>query len=202
MTVRAAASRGAGRRPGSPDTRGEIVAAARREFAAKGFDKTSLRGVARSAGVDPALVHHYFAGKEDLFLAAMELPFDPRTVLPPVLQGPTDGVGERLVRTLLALWDDPSLRPRLLSVVRSALASEESAHLLRDGFLRMVIEQIATLPGMVDPERRGALTGSQMVGLLVVRYVVELEPVASMSADEVARLVGPSVQRYLFDPSV
>ena len=202
MTVPAAANRGAGRRPGSPDTRGEIVAAARREFAAKGFDKTSLRGVARSAGVDPALVHHYFAGKEDLFLAAMELPFDPRTVLPPVLQGPTDGVGERLVRTLLALWDDPALRPRLLSVVRSALASKESAHLLRDGFLRMVIEQIATLPGMTDPRRRGALTGSQIVGLLVVRYVVELEPVASMSADELARVVGPSVQRYLFDPSV
>ena len=202
MTVPPASSRGAGRRPGSPDTRGEILAAARREFAARGFDNTSLRGVARTAGVDPALVHHYFAGKEDLFLAAMELPFDPRTVLPPVLQGPTDGVGERLVRTVLGLWDDPALRPRLLSVIRSAVASEESAHLLRDGFLRMVIEQIAAVPGVAEPSRRGALAGSQIVGLLLVRYVVELEPVATMPADDLARVVGPTLERYLFDPSV
>ena len=202
MSVPAAANRGAGRRPGSPDTRGQIVAAARQEFATNGFDKTSMRAVARSAGVDPALVHHYFAGKEDLFLAAMELPFDPRTVLPPVLQGPTDGVGERLVRAVLGLWDDPALRPRLLSVLRSAVASEQSAHLLRDGFLRMVIEQITALPGVTDPRRRGALAGSQIVGLLLVRYVVELEPVAAMPADDVARLVGPTVERYLFDPSV
>jgi len=202
MSAPAAPNRGAGRRPGSPDTRGQIVAAARHEFAAKGFDKTSIRGIARSAGVDPALIHHYFAGKEDLFLAAMELPFDPRTVLPPVLQGPTDGVGERLVRAVLGLWDDPALRPRLLSVVRSAVASKESAHLLRDGFLRMVIEQMAALPGVTEPRRRGALAGSQIVGLLVVRYVVELEPVAAMPAEDVARLMGPTLERYLFDPSI
>jgi len=202
MTIPAASSRGAGRRPGSPDTRGEIVAAARHEFAVNGFDKTSLRAVARSAGVDAALVHHYFAGKEELFLAAMQLPFDPRTVLPPVLQGPRDGLGERLVGALLGLWDDPGLRPRLLSVVRSAVSSEQSAHLLRDGFLRMVIEQIATLPGVSEPRRRGALVASQVVGLLLTRYVVELEPVASMSAEDVARVVGPTLERYLFDPSL
>ena len=202
MTARAAPARGAGRRPGSPDTRGEIVAAAQREFAAKGFDKTSLRGVARSAGVDPALVHHYFAGKEGLFLVAMQLPLDPRTVLPPALRGPREGVGERLVRTVLGLWDDPALRPRLLSVARSALSSEDTAHLLRDGFLRMVIEQIATLPGIDDPQRRGALAGSQIVGLLVARYIVELEPVASMPAADLARTVGPTLERYLFDASV
>ena len=132
MTTPAASTRGAGRRPGAPDTRGEIVAAARREFAAKGFDKTSLRGVARSAGVDPALVHHYFAGKQDLFLVAIQLPFDPRTVLPPVLRGPRKGLGERLVRAVLGLWDDSALQPGLLSGARSALSSEESAHLRSD----------------------------------------------------------------------
>jgi AcrR family transcriptional regulator len=199
MTAPLASNRGAGRRPGSPDTRGEIVAAARREFAAKGFDKTSLRGVARGADVDPALVHHYFAGKEELFLAAMQLPFDPRTVLPPVLQGPRDGVGERLVRAVLGLWDDPALQPGLLSVARSALASEETAHLMRDGFLRMVIEQIAAMPGIDDPRRRAALAATQIVGLLVARYIVGLEPVASMPAETLARAVGPTLERYFFD---
>ncbi len=197
MTSSGTAPRAAGRRPGAPDTRGEIVAAARQEFAAKGYDKTSLRGVARRAGVDSALVHHYFAGKEELFLVALRLPFDPRTVLPPALAGPVEGVGERLVETVLGLWDDPALRPALLSTARSALASEDSAHLLRDGFLRLVIEQIATL-GVDDPQRRGALAGSQLVGLLVARYVVELQPVASMPAAELVRAVGPTVQRYLF----
>lgn len=198
MTSSTTSSRGAGRRPGSPDTRGEIVAAARREFAAKGFDRTSLRGVARAAGVDPALVHHYFAGKEDLFLVALDLPFDPRKVLPPVLQGPSEGMGGRLVRTVLGLWDDPALRPGLLSVMRSALSSEDTTHLLRDGFLRLIIEQIAALPGIDEPQRRGALVASQIVGLLVTRYVVGLEPIASAPAEELARTVGPTLQRYLF----
>lgn len=199
MAAPVAPRRGVGRRPGAPDTRGEIVAAARREFAAKGFDNTSLRGVARSAGVDPALVHHYFSDKQDLFLAAMNLPFDPRTVLPPALQGPVDGVGERLVGTVLQIWDDPALRPALLSVVRSALGNEGTAHLLRDGFLRLVIEQIAALPGISNPQRRGSLAGSQIIGLIVARYVVGLEPIASMPAVRLAALVGPTIERYLFD---
>lgn len=174
------------------------MAAARREFAAKGFDKASLRGVARAAGVDPALVHHYFASKEDLFLVALDLPFDPRTVLPPVLQGPTEGTGERLVRAVLATWDDPALRPGLLSVIRSALAGEDTAHLLRDGFLRLVMEEIAALPNIDEPQRRGALVASQIVGLLVARYVVELDPIASLPADDLGRTVGATLQRYLF----
>ncbi len=198
MTAPTTSPRGAGRRPGSPDTRGEILAAARREFAAKGFDKVSLRGVARAAGVDPALVHHYFDGKEDLFLIALALPFDPRTVLPPVFSGPREGTGERLLRTVLGLWDDTVLRPALLSVMRSALASEKTAHLLRDGFLRLIMEQIASLPGIDDPERRGALVASQIVGLLVARYVVELEPLASLPPDDLVPTMGPTLQSYLF----
>lgn len=198
MTSSTTVPRGAGRRPGSPDTRGEIVAAARREFAAKGFHTVSLRGVARAAGVDPALVHHYFAGKEDLFLVALELPFDPRVVLPPVLAGPTGGTGERLVGAVLGLWDDPALRPALLSVVRSALSSEETAHLLRDGFLHLIMEQIAALPGVTEPDRRGSLVASQIVGVLVTRYVVQLEPIASLPAAELAGTVGSTIQRYLF----
>jgi AcrR family transcriptional regulator len=195
----AARSRGPGRRPGSPDTRGEIIRAARTEFAAHGFDRTSMRAVARAAGVDPALVHHYFAGKEDLLLAAMEMPFDPRTLIATVWEGPRDRTGERLVRTILGIWDDPERQPRLLTVVRTAIASEASAHLLRDGFLRLILDQIEKIPGIDDPRRRGNLVASQVVGLLMTRYVVGIEPLASMPPDEVVERIGPTIQRYLFD---
>lgn len=191
--------RGPGRRPGSPDTRGEIVEAARAEFAAQGFDRTSMRAVARAAGVDPALVHHYFESKEDLLFAAMDMPFDPRVLLGPVVEGPRDQLGERLVRAVLQLWDDPQRQRRLLTVVRTAIASEAASHLLRDGFLRIILDQIAAVPGIDDPRRRGNLVASQIVGLLITRYVVGIEPLASMPADEVVARVGPTVQRYLVD---
>jgi AcrR family transcriptional regulator len=191
--------RGPGRRPGSPDTRGEILEAARREFGAQGYDRTSMRAVARAAGVDPALVHHYFAGKEDLLLAAMEVPFDPRTLLASVLEGPRDQTGERLVWAVLGEWDDPERQPRLLAVIRTAIASEASSHLLRDGFLRLILDQIASIPDVDDASRRGNLVASQIVGLIMARYVVGIEPLASMPADEVSASIGPTLQRYLFD---
>jgi AcrR family transcriptional regulator len=187
----AGTKRGPGRRPGSPDTRGEILEAARREFGAQGYDRTSMRAVARAAGVDPALVHHYFA--------AMEVPFDPRTLLASVLEGPRDRIGERIVRAVLGEWDDPERQPRLLAVIRTAIASEASSHLLRDGFLRLILDQIASIPGVEDASRRGNLVASQIVGLIMARYVVGIEPLASMPADEVAASVGPTLQRYLFD---
>lgn len=191
--------RGPGRRPGSPDTRGEIVEAARREFGAHGYDRTSMRAVARAAGVDPALIHHYFESKEDLLLSAMEVPFDPREVLGAVVDGPPDQIGDRLVRAVLGQWDDPQRQRRLLTIVRTAIASEAASHLLRDGLLRMILDQIAAIPGIDDARRRGNLVASQLVGLLMTRYVVGIEPLASMPADEVAARIGPTVQRYLFD---
>jgi AcrR family transcriptional regulator len=191
--------RGPGRRPGSPDTRGEILEAARREFAANGYDRTSMRAVARAAGVDPALVHHYFSGKEDLLLDAMEVPFDPRTMIGSVIDGPKDRTGERLVRMVLGLWEDPQRRPRLLAVIRAAIANEASSHLLRDGFLRLILDQIASIPGVDDARRRGNLVASQIIGLIMARYVVGLEPIASMPVDDVAAAIGPTIQRYLFD---
>ena len=101
-------SRGAaGRRPGGPDTRGQILAAARKSFADKGFGGTTIRAVAAEAGVDPALVHHYFGSKDDLFLAALEIPVDPRALVPAVFEAGVDGGGERLLRLFLSVWDDP-----------------------------------------------------------------------------------------------
>src|ERR1700748_3115150 len=110
-----------GRRPGAPDTRATILDAARSSFAEKGFAGTTIRGVASDAGVDAALVHHYFGTKDDLFLAAMALPGDPRQAIGPALAEGADGAGERLVRVFVTLWDDPELSPALVGIVRSAL---------------------------------------------------------------------------------
>lgn len=189
-------TRGPGRRPGSPDTRAAILASARSLFAERGFSGTSVRAVAASAGVDPSLVHHYYGTKDDLFLASLELPVDPRAVLAPVLaQGP-DGAAERLLPVFLSVWDDPELRKPLLAFVRGVL-DPSGARLLRDGFLRVVIMPIGQAMGVDDPEHRMPLVASQVFGLIMMRYVLEVEPLASMPAERVVATFAPTLQRYL-----
>ena len=192
-----AASRSRGRRPGGPDTRGQILDAARESFAHKGFGGTTIRAVAAEAGVDPALVHHYFGSKDDLFLAALQIPVDPRTLVPQVFADGVDVAGERLLRLFLSVWDDPAARLPLLTVVRSSLTQEGPESLLQQGVLRMVLGPLrqAALPD--QPERRASLVISQMIGLVVARYVLELEPLASMTPDELVAAVAPTLQRYL-----
>src|SRR6266545_3836915 len=97
-----------GRRPGNQDTREAILAAARATFADRGYDRASIRAIATSAGVDPALVHHYFGTKEELFLATVNAPIDPREVIPEILAGSRDEIGERLVRMFVRVWDSPT----------------------------------------------------------------------------------------------
>ena len=197
MKTESGPKRGPGRRPGGPDTRGEILTAARDEFAARGFDGTTMRAVASSAGVDAALVHHYFGGKDDLFLAALEIPVDPRVVIPEMLRPGIDGIGERLVRMFVSVWDDPESRKPLLAVFRSALSSEAGADLIRGGMMRMVFEQVAEGLGVPDPVLRAQLVGSQMTGLVMMRYVLAVEPIASMPPDQLVQWLGPTIQRYL-----
>lgn len=185
-----------GRRPGAPDTRAEILAAARELFAARGFGRTSIRAIAGQAGVDPALVHHYFGAKDDLFIAALELPVDPRVVLAPVAaQGP-DGAAERLLRTFLTVWDDPWLRLPLLGLARSML-DPAGAPLFKDGFLAVVLQPVGIALGIDEPERRMPIVASQVIGLVLLRYLLELEPLASMDADEIVAVYAPTIQRYL-----
>ena len=185
-----------GRRPGAPDTRAEVLAAARASFAEKGFRGTTIRAVAAAAGVDPALVHHYFGTKDDLFLAALEMPVDPRELLAPVMaQGP-DGAGERLLRTFLSVWDDPEIQVRLLAVVRSVL-DEDGATLLKEGFIPVVVGPILAQLVKDRPEVRIPLVTSQVTGLIVTRYVLALPPMAAMPADAVVARIGPVLQHYL-----
>jgi len=185
-----------GRRPGAPDTRAEVLAAARESFAEKGFRGTTIRAVAASAGVDPALVHHYFGSKDDLFVAALQIPVDPREILAPVVAAGPDGAGERLLRTFLGVWDDPELQPGLLALARTVM-SQVGARLLQEGFVPVVV--LPVLGGLVAdrPEVRVPLVVSQVVGLIVARYVVALPLMAQMPAEDVVARIGPVIQHYL-----
>lgn len=185
-----------GRRPGAPDTRAAILAAARELFATQGFRGTTIRAVATAAGVDAALVHHYFGSKDDLFVAALELPVDPRAVLAPAIAAGPEGAGERMLRVFLSVWDDPETRLPLLGLVRE-MFDPQGRRLLREGFLVAVLQPVGVALGIDEPERRMPLLATQVLGLIVVRYVLEVEPVASMGAEELVALYAPGLQRYL-----
>jgi len=190
-----------GRRPGNQDTREAILAAARKAFAERGFDGASIRAIATSAGVDPALVHHYFGAKDQLFVETMQLPVNPADFMPKVIEGGLDGAGERLMRTFLGVWDSPA-GASLAALVRSALQHDWSARMLREFLLTQILRRAMKEFG-VDPAeapQRSALVASQMIGLAMVRYIVKLEPVASMPADELVLAIAPNIQRYLVEP--
>jgi len=191
-----------GRRPGGADTRTVILDAARSEFADAGYDSTSLRGIARRAEVDPALVHHYFGGKAQLFAAVMDIPADPAVLIRRIVEGPREDVGEALVRTFLALWDSPEGRPRFQALIRSAITHEEATRMLREFLVREIFGRVVrglAREGepLADVELRAGLAASQMVGLAMLRYIVEFPAVVQASHDELARLLGPTIQRYL-----
>ena len=192
--------RGRGRRPGGPDPRGEIVAAARRSFAEKGFGGTTIRAVAGEAGVDPALVHHYFGAKDDLFLAALQIPIDPRALVPTIFAPGVEGAGERLLRVFFSVWDDPHTRLPLIALVRASLLQETPESLLQQGILRMLLTPMRAALAPDEADRRVELVVSQMVGLVVTRYLIALEPLASMPAEELIAAVAPTLQRYLDGP--
>lgn len=193
-----AVRRRSGRRPGGPDTRGEILAAARVEFGERGYDGATMRAIGARAGVDPALVHHYFGAKEQLFLAAMEIPFDPATTIAATALGPAEDLGERVARVFLQIWADPVRRAPLLALIRSAMTHEAAATLLRQFVSRVLLPRIAgVLEGVPDRELRAEAMISHLVGLAMLRFVVKVEPIASVSEDELVALVAPVIQRYV-----
>ncbi|MGW1062375.1 TetR/AcrR family transcriptional regulator [Micromonospora rubida] len=191
-------ARRTGRRPGNPDTREAILAVARTAFAERGFDATSIRSIAGAAGVDPALVHHYFGGKDRLFLAAMDAPLDPGELLPRMLGGDADRVGERLVRTFLEVWDSPA-GTAAVALLRSGMSNEWTARLLREFLVTQVLRRVLDHLDVAPAERplRGSLVATQMIGLAMMRHVIRLEPVASAPAETLVAAIAPTVQRYL-----
>lgn len=189
-----------GRRPGDSGSRAAILDAARTRFADQGYDGASIRAIAADAAVDPALVHHYYGSKDQLFAAAMAVPVDPHALVARLLGGGLDDLGERLVRTALGVYGNPVTGRPLLAVVRSGITNERAGRMLRQFVSREVLGPVARAVGTDQPELRASLCGSQIIGMVLARYVVRIEPLASATDDQVAAWVGPTLQRYLTAP--
>jgi AcrR family transcriptional regulator len=186
-----------GRRPGESGTRDAILEAARREFAQHGYDRATIRGVARGAGVDPALVHYFFGTKTELFTAAMQLPINPAELVQTLLAGEPELIGERLIGTFLAVWDHAATRDVFIGLLRSAVTDDHAAALLREFAVRELFGRVAAALGTPDAELRASLVFSQIFGLAVARYILRIEPLASTPGQVVAAAVGPTIQRYI-----
>ncbi|WP_280254426.1 TetR family transcriptional regulator, partial [Nocardia abscessus] len=184
--------------PGQWGPRVATLAAARARFADVGFDKTSVRAVATDAGVDPALVHHYFGTKQQLFAAVVKLPVDPEATLRIIEAAPLDELGETIIRAVVGVWDSPA-GPGVVALVRSILAGTDDPSLARTFVLEVVLERVRLR--IATPEDDGrvrvGLVASQMMGVLVGRKIIGVEPLASMPAAALAAAVGPTLQRYL-----
>ena len=192
------ARRRTGRRPGGADTRGRILDAARSAFGDRGYDGASVRQIASDAEVDPALVHHYFGTKQRLFVAAMAFPVDPAVALPRLLAaGPGEQLGERFVAFVVALWDRPDVRPLVTGVVRSAVTDAVAAGMARKLLAEGPLLALAAAIDRPDSELRATLASAHLMGLAMARYVLGVEPLASLPADALATLVGPAIQHYL-----
>jgi AcrR family transcriptional regulator len=247
---RPARPRRSGRRGGDSGTREAILAAARSRFGDYGYDGATIRGIAADAGVDAALVHHFFGTKERLFAAAMRLPVNPgdllTAALAPGAREPGQGLGEHLLRTVLGAWEVAEMRSTFLGLLRSAVTSEQAAGTMREFATEAILSRIAGAvqataggggpeaglggqqpaaggpepgadgpePGTDGPEPgadgqqagpaagpdaqfRAALVASQVLGLALTRYVLELGPLVRADVDELATAIGPTLERYL-----
>jgi AcrR family transcriptional regulator len=191
-----------GRPAGSPPNREAILAAAREQFAERGYDHATIRGIAARAGVDPALVHHYYGSKADLFAAALRLPVNPRELLGGMLDGDMSELGERLVRRFLGIWSDDAgdVGGAVVGLLRSATTNDDAARMVREFVSREALGPIAAALHVDQPHLRAALAGSQIIGLALARYVVRIEPIASADVETLVACYAPTLQRYLTGP--
>ena len=190
----------AGRRPGESGTREAIADAARRRFAELGYDRTTIRGIAEEAGVDPALVVHFFGSKQELFLKVMELPFEPEEIVPQVLEGPKSEAGVRLARFAVGMIENQDSRNVLTGVLRAAASEPHAAELARELVANRVVAAFARSLAVDQPELRANLIASQVVGLIMARYVIRVEPLASLDPQTLVEAIAPNLQRYLTRP--
>jgi AcrR family transcriptional regulator len=208
--------RRSGRRGGDSGTREAILAAALARFGELGYDRTTIRGIAADAGVDAALVHHFYGTKDQLFVAAMRLPLNPRDLVEAALAGDAgpagqagaagqagpagEGRGEHIIRTVLSAWDIAEMRAAFFGLLRSATTSPQAAAMLREFATDAILGRIAEVAGRTgggDAEYRAALVASQVLGLALTRYVLELGALSSASTDQLAAAIGPTLDRYL-----
>ncbi|MFE7197087.1 TetR/AcrR family transcriptional regulator [Microbacterium oxydans] len=188
-----------GRPRGVSDSRARIIASAVDDFGEKGYDGATIRSIAARAGVDSALVHHYFGTKADLFAEAVGIPLRPDIDVPGILTGPRDEVGERLIRYVLEAFEQPEVRRRGVMLLRTAIGSRVTTPLLAGFLSRELLSRISRSLDVDDADLRASLVASQIAGMLIARYVLKLPALAAAPVDDLVARVGPTLQRYLFD---
>jgi AcrR family transcriptional regulator len=189
-----------GRRPGRSGTREAILDAATRQFAERGYDGASMRVIAAAAGVDQKLIAYFFGSKQQLFVAAVGLPLNPAEVLPAIMAGDPARLRERLTQLLTDFLEQPELHQRMTGVVRAVAGDNDVARMIREFLSREVFALAETILGPDSGSLRANLVGSQLIGLVMARYVVQVEPLASMPAATVAEAVAPTLERYFVGP--
>ncbi|MEV0150560.1 MULTISPECIES: TetR family transcriptional regulator [unclassified Nonomuraea] len=189
--------RAGGRRPGVSGTREAILAAAQRSFAEQGYLATTIRGVASAAGVDPALVLQFFGSKDGLFDAALRADPPTRPLTELVRDVDVDHLGERLARRYLELWEAPDTGARLLAVVRGASASPSASAMVAAFMTDEVMLPLARAIGTDRAELRANLTGAHLLGVATARYVLKVEPLASLDREALVAILAPLVRHHL-----
>ncbi len=185
-----------GRRPGRSSTRDEILRAARRRFAEGGYDRATFRSIAADAGVDPALVVQFFGSKKDLFAAATVTPVTLAELSAEAGEDKSAGPGLRLANLLMMWLEDEEARQALLGRVRSAASEPAAADAVRE----MIGAQLTEFAGLMEgdrPDVRASLLATQFLGVVFARFVVGVEPLASMDGEEIATWLGPTFDLYL-----
>ena len=194
-------TRGRGRPRGTSTTRADILAVASRRFRADGYDRVTLRAVANDAGVDVALLSYYFGSKKGLFGAAMALTANPAELLVGEMKGPLNSLPERIVRTVVRAWDDPEAGPALRNFLEAVVREPDVARTFAEMVEKEMLPAIAVrLGGGADATRRAATMTSQIAGLILTRYVLRVEPIASMTPEQLARRMAPALRAALADP--
>ncbi len=172
--------------------------AARRQFSELGYRDTTLRSVASEAGVDHRLVLHYYGSKQRLFIESVELPVDPDALLAQVFAAGDDVVGTRVAEALLAVLEQPATRQRAIALIRAAASEPEAAELIREVLTERVLTPLAQRVGREKPRLRASFVASQFVGVAIARYVVGIEPLASLTSEGVVQALGPVFEHYLY----
>ncbi|WP_410611160.1 TetR family transcriptional regulator [Amycolatopsis sp. lyj-109] len=189
-----------GRRPGTTDTRDAILAAAGEAFAHKGYDRATIRAIAAAAAVDPALVYHHFGSKEQLILAVMNVPVDLDVMTQEILNAPRAEVGAHLVRVILDICDSPA-GTAVLAQLRSGMNNEWNAQqpgeFIAIPLIRRVMAGLEV--GREQTSMRAGMVIAEIMGLVVIRYILKLEPSASAAPDKLIAAIGPTLHHYLTD---
>jgi AcrR family transcriptional regulator len=199
MALSRATPKRSGRRPGPTESRNAIADAARTQFGELGYDRATFRGIAAAAGADPALVVHFFGTKDELFKAVMALPPIVAAAIEAAAEGPREGAGRRFAELVVRVLEEPVTRAIVVGRIRSAVSHPHAAELIRETGTRDVARLTAAV-GADRPETRAVLIGSQLVGVAFARYVVQVEPLASMSPSDLVDVLAPVFQHYLVEP--